>query len=341
MTLSATTILVIGVVLLVLIAAGVWAYTAANRLDRLHVRTDLAWQALDAAGRSKNGVLTAVLDTGADKNHLDLMGRLLMGCTFDNQGGFAVGAPEVSANSSQGRGHGTSSAGLIGATTDNGLGLSGLLWHGTLLPVKVLGEDGASTVSLIGGLNYAAAQGARVINMSLGIPGKLSDPALNQAITAAARQAVLVAAAGNTSNDGIYFPASHPDVIAVGALGREDRLACYSARPGAASGSRQLDIVAPGGNAGTSASVTSSSAGCLVSGPDDLLTLNTTEQNGYALRAGTSEAAPLVSGVVSLMWGANPSLSAAQVRARLLASARQVDGLKVLDAQAAVEAALR
>ena len=316
--------------------------------DRTYVQSyltrigaDEARQALDAAGRSKNGVLTAVLDTGADKNHLDLMGRLLMGCTFDNQGGFAVGAPEVSANSSQGRGHGTSSAGLIGATTDNGLGLSGLLWHGTLLPVKVLGEDGASTVSLIGGLNYAAAQGARVINMSLGIPGKLSDPALNQAITAAARQAVLVAAAGNTSNDGIYFPASHPDVIAVGALGREDRLACYSARPGAASGSRQLDIVAPGGNAGTSASVTSSSAGCLVSGPDDLLTLNTTEQNGYALRAGTSEAAPLVSGVVSLMWGANPSLSAAQVRARLLASARQVDGLKVLDAQAAVEAALR
>ena len=305
------------------------------------IGADEAWQTLDAAGHSKNGVLTAVLDTGADRSHLDLAGRLLMGCTFDNQGGVAIGAPEVSASSSQGRGHGTSSAGLIGASTDNGLGLSGLLWRGTLLPVKVLGEDGASTVSLIGGLNYAAAQGARVINMSLGIAGKLSDPALNQAITAAARQAVLVAAAGNTSGDGIYFPASHPDVIAVGALGREDRLACYSARPGAASGPRQLDIVAPGGNAGTRDGVTTSTPGCLVSGPDDLLTLNAAEQNGYALRAGTSEAAPLVSGVVSLMWGANPNLSAAEVRARLLASTRQADGLKVLDAQAAVAAALK
>ena len=75
--------------------------------------------------------------------------------------------------------------------------------------------------------------------------------------------------------------------------------------------------------------------------PDDLLTLNAAEQNGYALRAGTSEAAPLVSGVVSLMWGANPNLSAAEVRARLLASTRPVDGLKVLDAQAAVAAALK
>ena len=300
-----------------------------------------AWQALDAAGRSKNGVLTAVLDTGADGGHPDLAGRLLTGCTFDNRGGFAVGAPEVSASSSQGRGHGTGSAGLIGATTDNGLGLSGLLWRGALLPVKVLGEDGASTVSLVGGLNYAAAQGARVINMSLGIAGRLTDPVLDRAITAAARQAVLVAAAGNTSGDGIYFPASHPDVIAVGALGREDRLACYSARPGTASGTRQLDIVAPGGNAGTRDGVTSSGPGCLISGPDDLLTLSAADQSGYALRAGTSEAAPLVSGVVSLMWGANPDLSAAEVRARLLASARPVDGLKVLDARAAVEAALR
>lgn len=143
------------------------------------------------------------------------------------------------------------------------------------------------------------------------------------------------------SGDGIYFPASHPAVIAVGALGREDRLACYSARPGAASGSRQLDIVAPGGNAGPRDGVSTSGPGCLVSGPDDLLTLSATDQNSYALRAGTSEAAPLVSGVASLMWGSNPDLSAAEVRARLLASTRQVGTLKMLDAKAAVEAALK
>lgn len=300
-----------------------------------------AWQRLDAAGRSRNGVLTAVLDTGADRQHPELAGRLLTGCTFDNRGGFTVGAPEVSASSSQGRGHGTGSAGLIGANTDNQEGLSGVLWKGTLLPVKVLGDDGASTVSLVGGLNYAAAQGARVINMSLGAPGKLSDPVLDRAITQAAQRAVLVAAAGNTSGDGIYFPASHPAVIAVGALGREDRLACYSARPGAASGSRQLDIVAPGGNAGTRDGVSTSGPGCLVSGPDDLLTLSATDQGSYVLRAGTSEAAPLVSGVASLMWGANPDLSAAEVRADLLASTRQVGTLKMLDAKAAVEAALK
>ena len=281
--------------------------------------------------------MTAVLDTGVDSGHPDLAGRLLPGQTFCNGGGSAAGAPEVSQGD---RGHGTSSAGLIGAATNNGLGLAGLTWQGrNVLPVKVINEQGAavgaSTVSIRSGLLYAASQGAKVVNMSLGIVGNPGDQALDDALASVSASAVLVAAAGNTSNEGIYYPASNPNVIAVGAVGRADSLACYSARPGSRSGARQLDLVAPGGNAGTGTNT------CYVSSDYDQLVLAARDQGGYTLRAGTSEAAPLVSGVAALMRSANPGLSAAQTRSLLLGSVRTVGGLKFLNAEAAVKAALR
>lgn len=305
------------------------------------IRATEAWATLDAVGQSKEGVRLAVLDTGVDQAHPDLQGRLLPGCTFTSEGGVAEGAPEVSEESEQIRGHGTSTAGLAGAVTNNGVGISSLTWGGqNIVPVKVIGETGASTLSLTNGLRHALGRGAKVINLSLGMAGDPGDQLLSAAVAAASQSAVLVAAAGNTSDEGIYYPASLPQVIAVGALAKDDRLACYSARQ-REEGGRSLDIVAPGGNAGTSAQVTKSGKGCMIKGPHDLLTLATTDQGGYTLRAGTSEAAPLVSGVASLMWGANPALSAAEVKARLLASTRQVGDLRILDAAAAVGAAQR
>lgn len=301
------------------------------------IRASGAWDAVRSCGKPLTAARTAVLDTGVDDGHPDLAGRLLDGRSFGNSGGSSAGAPEVSQGD---RGHGTSSAGLIGAATDNGTGLAGLTWQGrNVLPVKVINEQGsavgASTVSIRNGLTYAVEQGARVVNMSLGIRGNPGDKALDDALASAASSAVLVAAAGNTSGDGIYYPASNAHVIAVGAVGREDSLACYSARPGSASGSRQLDIVAPGGNAGTGTGT------CLANNPYDQLVLATRDQGGYTLRAGTSEAAPLVSGVAALIRSANPNLSAAQVKSLLLGSTRQVNNLKFLDAEAAVKAALR
>ncbi len=301
------------------------------------IRAPEAWAAVQTAGKPLTAALTAVLDTGVDDGHPDLTGRLLPGRTFDNCGGGSDGAPEVSQGD---RGHGTSSAGLIGAATNNGTGLAGVTWQGqNVLPIKVINEQGgavgASTVSIRNGLNYAVSQGAKVVNMSLGIKGNPGDQALDDALASAASSAVLVAAAGNTSGDGIYYPASNANVIAVGAVGREDSLACYSARPGNASGSRQLDIVAPGGNAGTG------TASCYTSNSYDQLVLATRDQGGYTLRAGTSEAAPLVSGVAALIRSVNPNLSAAQVKGLLLGNTRQVNTLKFLDAEAAVKAALR
>ncbi|WP_370657314.1 S8 family serine peptidase [Deinococcus sp. KNUC1210] len=147
-----------------------------------------------------------------------------------------------------------------------------------------------------------------------------------------------MAAAGNTADEGLYFPASDPNVLAVGALAKTDDLACYSARP--KSGQKALDLVAPGGNAGTG------TANCFSASDYDILGLDARSvpnsnrsQNGYGLRAGTSEAAPQVAGAASLLRAFRSDLSAAQIKGTLTGSAKTVAGGKLLDMGAAVRLA--
>ncbi|GGK13080.1 serine protease [Deinococcus malanensis] len=291
-----------------------------NYLTR--VRAERAWTFLQGCSKTPAGVITAVLDTGTDAAHEDLQGRVLPGAHF-------VGTTAATVDED---GHGTATAGLIGATANNGKGLAGVIWGGqNLLPVKVLSSTGeGSTSTLVKGVNYAVSQGAKVINMSLGstVAGA-TDKALDAALTAAADSAVLVASAGNTATDGVYYPASHSRVIAVGAVGALDGvLACYSARPNEKY-PRPLDIVAPGGASNCAGATAAQQMLILAPG------------NKYALAAGTSESAPLVSGVASLMRAANPKLSAEQTKSLLLSSVNRANGLPLLDAEAAVRAATK
>jgi len=285
------------------------------------------WQTLQDAAQSLGGAKVAVLDTGADLAHPDLAGRLLDGYDFGDQDS------DPSEDATSDAGHGTGTTGLIAALSNNGVGISGLTWTGqTVLPVKVFSGTAASTSALTAGLNYAVQRGARVVNMSLGLIGSNPDPALGSAIQAAAQADVLmVAAAGNTAGDGLYYPAADPNVVAVGALGDSDDLACYSARPKGSD--KALDLVAPGGNAGTGTSTCYSFSGT------QILTLTTTRNGSYTLEAGTSEAAPLVTGAAALVRAARPDLSAAQVLGVLRNSARTVAGGKLLDVGAAVNLA--
>lgn len=278
-----------------------------------------AWDFLIACGKTPAAATTAMLDSALDTSHPDLQGRIVNRASF-------LGESDTSTTD-----HGTATTGVLAATADNGSGLAGVTWRGPLVSVEVLSEVGASTSALARGVNYAVQKGARVINMSLGTTRVRSDPALDNVLSAAAQSAVLVAAAGNTPDDGVYYPASHPDVIAVGAVGRSDAtLACYSARPSATL-TRRLDVVAPGG---------ASYGGCSAAAvTDDMLLLSS--GGGYALQAGTSFSAPLVSGVAALMRAANPGLSAAQTRSLLLSSVNRAGGLPLLDAEAAVKAATR
>lgn len=304
------------------------------------INAEGGWDKLETLGKTPVGALTAVLDTGVDTNHEDLAGRLLPGRDFCSSlvGDNCSGEDNDPSDLTEGgeAGHGTSSAGLIGAATNNGKGIAGLTWSGrTILPVKVFGANGttsgATSASLTAGVRYAVAQGAKVINMSLGFVGGNADPALAKAISdAAAADVVLIAAAGNTPNDGLYYPASDANVLAIGALGKDDSLACFSARPKA--GQKALDLVAPGGNAG------SGTGTCYQTSQYDILTLSNAASK-YTLRAGTSEAAPQVSGAAALIRALRPDLSAAQVKSILVSSAQQVSGGKLLNVGQAINAA--
>lgn len=288
-------------------------------------RVPEAWDALKAAGRAPQGATVAVLDSAADRNHTELQGRLsaAVSCLLPDPDGDELSASD----------HGTEVTGVIAANTNNGAGVAGVVWSGPLLGAEVLDRNGlGSTADLAAGLNYAVQQGARVINISLGAPDIQGDAVLDAALNRATQVAVVVAAAGNTPDEGVYYPASHPDVIAVGAVGsRDTELACYSARPDAEH-PRALDIVAPGGvGRGCPGFRAELDLPVLASGGDG---------KQYRLEAGTSFSAPVVSGVVALMRGANPSLSAAQTRALLRGSVNRAGGLPLLDAAAAVRAAL-
>ncbi|WP_309570047.1 S8 family peptidase [Deinococcus sp.] len=278
-----------------------------------------AWAFLATCGKTPAAATLAMLDTALDTTHPELQGRIVNSASY------------LPAGFTRASDHGTATTGVVAASTNNGVGLAGVTWSGPVVSVEVLGSEGTSTSAVAKGVTYAVQQGAKVINMSLGAAGITADPALDKTLTSAAQSAVLVAAAGNTSEDGVYYPASHPDVIAVGALGNKDSaLACYSARP-SATRPRALDIVAPGGAS------YGSCAGTVAT--DDLLLL--APGGGYALEAGTSFSAPLVSGVAALMRAANPVLTAAQTKELLLASVNSAGGLPVLDANAAVRAATR
>jgi serine protease len=144
-------------------------------------------------------------------------------------------------------GHGTFVAGLVAEATNNGIGLTGLAYGASIMPVRILdsaGDGDAATISR--GIRYAVKHGARVINLSLefdiGVSGA-DIPGIISAIHYARRHgAVIVAAAGNEGLSQLAYPAADPAVLSVGATTRDRCLAYYSNFGPA------LDLVAPGGN---------------------------------------------------------------------------------------------
>ncbi|MGQ9928625.1 MAG: S8 family peptidase [Chloroflexaceae bacterium] len=228
--------------------------------------------------------VVAVLDSGVDGEHPDLAGKVLPG----------YNALDSSANTRDDNGHGTAVAGLIAANTDNGAGIAGLCWECRVLPVKVVDALGVGDdAGLARGILWAANNGARVINMSLG--GEGDSRLLREAIDyAAGRGIVLVAASGNERQAGnpVTYPAAYPDVIAVGATGNDDSVTAFS------NTGDYLDLAAPG------------------------VGLWTTLPGGnYGPPNGTSFSSPYVAAAAALVLSQRPDLGRADVRCILEASA--------------------
>ena len=199
------------------------------------IQSEEAWGITTGAG-----TIVAVLDSGlATEGAED-------GVTVcENPPGYDVvnqdGDPD------DGDGHGTHVSGTIAQTTNNGTGTAGMAHGACVTPVKVLADSGSGTsADIADGIYYAVANGADVINMSLGYDARyqittdaLVDPALDEAY---ANDVTVVCAAGNESWGNVGYPAIYPTTIAVGATDLADQLAGYSNRGDG------LDLVAPGGD---------------------------------------------------------------------------------------------
>lgn len=208
------------------------------------------------------GVRVAVLDTGCDAEHPDLREAVLLCEDFSNS---CSGSNDV-------QGHGTHCAGVIAARQNN-VGVIGVAPECRLLVGKVLSDDGSgSSAAVAAGVDWAVAQGADVVSMSLGSPDPSADirQALQRAVAAGR---FVVCAAGNDGRpDSVGYPAAWDELaVAVGAIGPDGKLANFSSR------GRQVDVCAPGVNV-----------------------LSSWPGSRYAKLSGTSMATPFVAGVVAL-----------------------------------------
>jgi serine protease len=322
--------------------------------------------AIDAEGAwnitiGSANVVVADLDTGIRPDHPDLANKLFIPTAADKAAGFTgpfVGWDFISAasnsNSGAGRGpdasdpgdwstanecgrgqaaqpsswHGTQTAGLIGAQTNNGIGMASVGYQVMLLPVRVLGTCGGSDSDISAAMLWAAGiavpgvpanpHPARVINMSLGASGSCAASVYPAVISQVAAAGVsVVVAAGNEEGGPVDSPANCSGVIAVAALRN------VGTKVGFSSIGPEVALSAPGGNCINSTGaclypiLTTTNSGTTTPVANDA---SYTDSNNPSL--GTSFSTPLVSGTVALMLSVSPSLTPAQVRAVLHSTAR-------------------
>ena len=249
-------------------------------------------QAWDITTGTNN--IVAVLDSGIDYNHIDLpASRIIKGHDYVNNDEDPM----------DDNGHGTFVSGIIGATTNNNLGVAGINWNVRLLVYKIVDSTGnGDTYSVIQAIVAAADYGAKVINLSVAGDAQCSTlPTLQNAINYAnGKGTTIVTAAGNENVDASTItPASCNNVITVAATSIADLRASYS------NYGSVIDIAAPGGDyVGTEAYIVS-----------------TIPNNEISAGQGTSFAAPHVTGVVSLILSKNPSLTPQSIETMLKNSA--------------------
>lgn len=248
-------------------------------------------------GLTGRGVKIAVLDTGVDTDHPDLVGRI------EETASFVRGETAEDVH-----GHGTHCIGTAAGPVRPRQGPRyGVATEARILAGKVLASSGFGTDGqILAGISWAIDRGARVISMSLGArvrPGEIFPQTYELvAQRALALGTVIVAAAGNSSRrpgfmSPVERPANCPSILAVGSLDKALKTASTSCA-GINGGGGEVDIAAPGKG------VHSAAPG-----------------GGYAIKSGTSMATPHVAGVLALLIQANPNTSAADLKAALLSGA--------------------
>lgn len=291
--------------------------------------------------RGNPTVIIGVVDSGVIKNHPDLINQLWNnsdeiqnnGIDDDNNGyvddSYGWDFSDAPTLPGQGdwvnrdnspddeTGHGTHVSGIIAAETDNGIGIAGIANECKIMPLRAGFRIGLGAFlqndDVAAAIVYAADNGAHVINLSLGdtVNAFLIQAAVEYAYL---RGCVLVAAAGNSPEPGVYYPAALDDVISVASLDNNLQL-------GNSNFGSSVDIAAPGED--------------IISTDFNLQEMANKE--GYRIRSGTSMATAHVSGVIALLISANPSCDNLQIQQWLKSSAQELSitnlvGAGVVDA---------
>ncbi len=277
------------------------------------VRAPEAWNITHS-----KGIVIAIVDSGIYLQHPDLRGVLwtnpreiagngldddgngkvddMHGWHFFHQWNGSAWEPYENPIVEDDLGHGTHVSGIAAAETNNSIGIAGLSWGAQVMPVKVLDQDGRGwAYDVAQGIVYAANNGARIINLSLGDPNlnPLYQDAVNYAY---GKGALLVAAAGNYDLP-IYYPAACSHVMAVAATGYQDERLDFCNR------GPEMDIAAPGYEVYST----------------------WIEPYLYRRARGTSQATPHIAGAAALLWTWRPDWTNDQIEQRLESTADDVN----------------
>lgn len=274
-------------------------------------------------------VIVAVIDSGLDINHPDLKGRIwenpvCKDLTGDERLKFPCHGINILNNTADLTdlvGHGTFIAGQIAADRNKNEGVYGAT-HSKIkiMGIKALDEkfssfqnDGKLVSELIAnGVIFATKNGAKVINLSMGLPKIVVTPKVKAAFDYAMdNNVVIVAAAGNNNKNKPVFPCGHNRVLCVGAIDAKGE------RVSSSNFGHKVDLYAPGENIISTIPVGMES---------EILRVN-----NYDTKTGTSYAAPYVSALAGMIFSKNPSLTTKDVNAIILSGARDINGLKVVD----------
>jgi serine protease len=294
------------------------------------INTPAAWMR-----NQGSGVIVAVIDTGVSyadhgkgkkkfKAVPDLaQTEIVPGYDFVNNRKLAL----------DDHGHGTHVAGTIAQSTNNGIGVAGVAFKAKIMPLKVLSARGFGNVADIAeAVRFAANNGAKVINMSLG--GPRPAKILADAVKYAHKKGVIVVcAAGNEGSNKVGFPAGYPEAFAVAATQFDKKTTFYS------NYGKEIAIAAPGGNTRVDQNGDGMPDGVL----QNTIKIGKPAENDYLLFMGTSMAAPHVAGVAALVIASGVTKPDAVAKV-LTSTAKHPDGKKwderygagIVDAAAAV-----
>ena len=275
-------------------------------IRKAHV--DQAWDLV----RGSASIIVAVIDTGIDANHPDLVGVTVPGTAFLSSPDPTC-APVPPGSTLDDNAHGTHVAGLIAANGNNGIGIAGVAFGVRILPIKALDCMGAGLMSdVASAVIWATDHGARIINISLG--SSAGQVTLGDAIHYAVSHGVFVVAAAGNCGAGVsatcptlnapQYPGAYPETFAVAATDSTDQHATFS------NVNSYVAIAAPGARIYSTTPTYPTT-----------LSRSTPGTTSYALFSGTSQASPFVAGVAALLLSKDPTLTVAQLADRLRSGA--------------------